>query len=161
MNNHQLLGLSTLMSFAAFGLVTKIYILPRLRKLPREAALLPLTVPHAFRFIGLSFLIVGVVSPELPRAFAVPTAYGDLGAAVLAIAASWALIRRATWAIWLVWLFNTWGSADLLNAFYRGQLRVGIDPATLGAAFYIPTAVVPPLLITHGLIFWLLLRRRE
>lgn len=28
----------------------------------------------------------------------------------------------------------------------------------LGAAFFIPTAVVPPLLIMHGLIFWLLVR---
>jgi hypothetical protein len=28
----------------------------------------------------------------------------------------------------------------------------------LGAAFFIPTALVPPLLITHDLIFWLLVR---
>ncbi len=63
-------GLSILMSFVAFGLTTKLYILPRLRILPRDDALVPLIVPHAFRFIGLSFLVPGVVSPSLPSAFA-------------------------------------------------------------------------------------------
>ena len=33
---------------------------------------------HSFRFVGLSFLIPGVVSPDLPVAFAAPAAYGDL-----------------------------------------------------------------------------------
>jgi hypothetical protein len=32
-----------------------------------------------------------------------------------------------------------------------------VDPGALGAAFYIPTAIVPPLLVTHGLISWALL----
>jgi len=36
-----------------------------------------------------------------------------------------------------------------------------LDPRMLGAAFFIPTAIVPPLLITHGLIFWLLVRPRQ
>jgi hypothetical protein len=34
-------GFSVLMSFIAFGIVTKLYIWPRLRALPREEALLP------------------------------------------------------------------------------------------------------------------------
>jgi hypothetical protein len=38
---------------------------------------------------------------------------------------------------------------------------VGIAPGSLGAAFFIPTVVVPPLLVTHGLIFWLLLRPKQ
>jgi hypothetical protein len=87
-------GLSVLMSFVAFGLVTKLYIWPRLRILERDAALLPLVVPHTFRFIGLSFLVPGVVSPSLPSAFAAPAAYGDLVAAILAVAATIALSRR-------------------------------------------------------------------
>jgi hypothetical protein len=49
-----LFGLSILMSFVAFGLVTKLYIWPRLRLLKRDDALLSLVLPHAFRFIGLS-----------------------------------------------------------------------------------------------------------
>jgi hypothetical protein len=154
-----LFGLSILMSFLAFGLVTKLYIWPWLRVMPREDALTALVVPHTFRFIGLSFLVPGVVSPSLSPDFAAPAAYGDLAAAVLAVIATLALQARASWAIAIVWVFNVWGALDLLNAFYNGQIGVGINPGSLGAAFYVPTVLVPPLLITHGLIFWVLLRR--
>jgi hypothetical protein len=99
--------------------------------------------------------------PALPSAFATPAAYGDLGAVLLAIAASLALSRRAAWAVVLVWLFNVWGASDLLFAFYQGAFTVPLDARQLGAAFFIPTVVVPALLITHGLIFWLLIRSRQ
>jgi hypothetical protein len=48
--------------------------------------------------------------------------------------------------------------ADLPYAFYRGLIGVGIEPGQLSADYFIPTVVVPLLLITHGLVFWLLLR---
>jgi hypothetical protein len=51
-----------------------------------------------------------------------------------------------------------WGATDLLLAFYRALFVINLDPRMLGAAFYIPTVVVPPLLVTHALIFWILLR---
>src|SRR6266508_4221351 len=107
---------------------------------------------------GLSILVPGVVSPLLPSAFAVPAAYGDLIAAILAVAASVALFKRASLAIPLVWLFNVWGAADFLFAFYQGVFGVQLDARMLGAAFFIPTVIVPAGLITHGLIFWLLVR---
>jgi hypothetical protein len=34
-----------------------------------------------------------------------------------------------------------------------------LDPGALGAAFYIPTAVVAPLLVAHIMSFWLLLTK--
>ena len=103
-----LFGLSILMSFLACGIVTRLYIWPRLRVIAREDALLPLVVPHMFRFVGLSFLVPGVVSPTLPSAFAVPAAYGDLVAAILAVIATLALSARTSWAIAIVWVFNVW-----------------------------------------------------
>jgi hypothetical protein len=57
------------------------------------------------------------------------------------------------------WLFNVWGFADLSYAVYQGV--IGISPRALGAAYFLPTAIVPLLFITHGLIFWLLLRSRQ
>src|SRR5215475_13569048 len=161
MSINALFGLSILMSFLAFANLTKVYIWPRLRGMQRSDALMPLVIPHTFRFIGLSFLIPGVVSPSLSPAFATPVAYGDLVAALLAGIATFALAARVSWAIPIVWVFNLWGTADLLHAIYQGQIGVGIDPGSLGAAFFIPTVVVPPLLVTHGLIFWLLLRPRQ
>ena len=58
----------------------------------------------------------------------------------------------------MVWAFNIWGSADLLNAFYQGNAS-GLIAGQLGAAYFIPTTIVPLLLITHALIFQLLLQR--
>ena len=160
MTSGALFGLSVLMNFVASGIVTKLYIWPRLRVMSREEALLPLVVPHMFRFVALSFLVPGVVSASLSTDFARPAAYGDLGAAILAVIAVLALSGRASWALLIVWIFNLWGTIDLLYAIYQGQIGVRIGPGSLGAAFYIPTVVVPPLLVTHGLIFWLLLLRR-
>jgi hypothetical protein len=151
-------GLSILMSFVASGLVTRLFIWPRLRVMARDDALLPLVVPHTFRFIGLSLLVPGVVSPDLPSAFAAPAAYGDIVATILAIAAVLALVGRAPLAIVLVWLFNVWGASDFLFAYYQGLVTVQLDARMLGAAFFIPTVFVPAALITHGLIFWLLVR---
>jgi hypothetical protein len=112
------------------------------------------------RFIGLSFLVPGVVSPALPAAFAVPAAYGDLVAGIFAVLATIALAKRASWAIAAVWVFNVWGTADLLFAFYAGP-HAQIRPEMLAGAFYLPTAIVPPLLVTHFLIFRLLVRARR
>jgi hypothetical protein len=150
-----LYGISIVFSFLAWGIVVAQHVWPHLSRLPRADALQPLLLLHVFRFIGLAFLVPGVVSPELPAAFAVPAAYGDLVAAVLALLALVAL--RSALGIPLVWLFNFWGTADLLFAFYRGNL-VDLGPGQLGAAYFIVVILVPLLLITHGLVFRLLLR---
>jgi hypothetical protein len=91
----------------------------------------------------------------LPAAFAVSAAWGDFLAGVLAIIATIALSRRTTWAIPVVWLFNIEGAADLIFAFLQGA-RVQLDPGALGGAFFIVTAIVPPLLVTHALMFGVL-----
>jgi hypothetical protein len=152
MNLDPIFGLNILGSVVAFGLLARLYLWPQLRRLPREDALALLIVPHTFRFVGLSFLEQGVVSPSLPTAFAVSAAYGDLAAALLAIGAVIALTRRASFAIPLVWVFNLWGTTDLVLAFYRGFAN-GLDAGSLGAAYYIPTFVVPGLLVLHALVF--------
>jgi hypothetical protein len=96
--------------FIAWWIVAKRYIWPKLRLLRRVEALRPLLVLHSFRFIGLAFLVPGVVSPELPSAFAYAAAYGDIIAATLALLALIALPRGA--GIVIAWIFNLWGSAD-------------------------------------------------
>ena len=159
MTSGALFGLSVLINFVASGIVAKLYLWSRLRGMRREEALLPLAVPHMFRFVGLSFLVPGVVSASLSPDFARPAAYGDLAAALLAIIAVLALSTRVSWALPAVWIFNLWGTIDLLYAIYQGEIGVRVGPGSLGAAFYIPTVLVPPLLVTHALIFWRLLRR--
>ena len=50
-------------------------------------------------------------------------------AAILAVAATIALSRRASFAIALVWLFNVWGTTDLLFAYYQGLFGVQFNPS--------------------------------
>src|SRR5258707_8828153 len=57
-------------SFIAWSVVAARYIWPELHLQPRAAALRPLLILHSFRFMGLAFLVPGVVSPDLPSAFA-------------------------------------------------------------------------------------------
>lgn len=158
MNSKLIIGISVVFCFVAFGRVAQLYIWPRLRVLAREDALNLLVIPHMFRFAGLSFLAPGVVSPEISPAFANPAAYGDLAAAMLAVIATFALTARASWALAAVWLLNIEGAIDLLFAYYQGVIGVGLPSGALGSAFYIPTVIVPPLLVTHLMMFRLLLR---
>ena len=145
-------------SFIAWGIVTARYIWPRLRPLRRSEALQPLLILHSFRFVGLAFLVPGVVSPDVPSAFAHSAAYGDIIAATLALL-SLVSLRRG-FGVVIAWIFNLWGSADLLNAFYQAG-SAGLLSGQLGATYFIPTLVVPLLLITHGVAFRILLRHQS
>ena len=53
-------------------------------------------------------LVPGGVSPDLSPAWAIPAAYGDLIAVVLALLALAMLKSRL--GIALVWVFNLWGA---------------------------------------------------
>jgi hypothetical protein len=150
-------GISVLFSFAAWGIVTQQYIWPALADRSRADALRPLLTFHCFRFVGLAFLVPGVVSPDLPIAFAVPAAYGDLITAILAVIA---LFLAGTPGLVVTWAFNIVGTLDLIYAFIQGNSTgIGLAPGLQGATYFIPTVLVPLLLITHGLVFRLLLRR--
>jgi len=144
-------------SLVAWGVVTARYIWPELRLRERAEALRPLLVLHSFRFIGLAFLVPGVVSPDLPPAFAHPAAYGDTIAAILALFSL--LLLPSTAGVAAAWIFSVWGSADILNAFYQAN-HAGLLAGQLGAAFFLPTVIVPLLLITNGLAFRILLQHQ-
>lgn len=67
-----LFGISVAFGFIAWGIVAAQYFWPQLRAQARVDALRALLILHSFRFVGLAFLVPGVVAPELPSAFAVP-----------------------------------------------------------------------------------------
>src|SRR4029077_14358278 len=144
-------------SLIAWGIVAARCIWPELSLRPRAEALRPLLIFHSFRFIGLAFLVPGVVSPDLPPAFAHSAAYGDIIAAILALVALQLLPSAA--GVAAGWIFNLWGFADILNAFYQAN-HAGLLAGQLGATFFLPTVIVPLMLITHGLAFRILLQHQ-
>jgi hypothetical protein len=154
-----LFGISVAFGLAAWGAVARQYIWPALRELPSSENLKPILLLHGFRFLGLAFVAPGVVSPELPAAFAQPVAYGDLITAMLALLALTTLGSRAGTVA--TWAFNTFGMADLLFAFYLGaSISLPDRQGLLGAGYFILMAYVPLLFITHGLVFRILLRTK-
>jgi hypothetical protein len=151
-----LFGISVAFGLTVWGVVAWHYIWPALREHPSPENLKPILLLHAFRFLGLAFVVPGVVSSELPAAFAQPVAYGDLISAILALLALATLRTRSGTVV--TWVFNTFGAADLFFAFYQGsRISLPANQGLLGAGYFILTAYVPLLLITHGLAFRILL----
>ena len=152
-----LFAISVAFGLAVWGVVVRNYIWPALRERPSPGNVKPLLLLHAFRFLGLAFVAPGVVSPQLPDAFAQPAAYGDFIAAILALLAAATLGTPTRTA--LIWVFNIFGTADLLFAFYLGaRISLPDTQGLLGAGYFILMAYVPLLLITHGLMFRILLQ---
>lgn len=145
--------LQFLMSLFVVALIAAWYVAPWLARLSATAALSILLLPHAFRHIGMSFMVPNLNSGGLPEAFATSASYGDLVSAILAIAALLALRWGSVVALPLVWIFNTLGTFDLVNALRQAE---AID--YFGATWFIPTFFVPVLLVTHLMIFARLVR---
>jgi len=77
-------ALQFFMSLVVWGSLAYWLLTPWLEKKSLNEALFFLTVPHAFRHIGMVFLVPGVVAGPLPETFAAPAAFGDLLTGVLA-----------------------------------------------------------------------------
>jgi hypothetical protein len=154
-----LFAITVVLGLAAWGAVAWHYIWPALSERSSPENLKPILMLHGFRFLGLAFVVPGVVSPELPASFAQPVAYGDLISAILALLALATLGTRTGRVV--IWVFNTFGAADLLFGFYQGgRISLPDTPGLLGAGYFILVAYVPLLLITHGLVFRILLRTK-
>jgi hypothetical protein len=141
-------ALQLVLSLSVFALLAKWYIVPWLAERPAHEGLIALIFPHAFRHVGLVFLVPGLAAEALPASFATAAAFGDLASGLLALLALVALRSRWSLALPAVWLFNIVGTIDLLNA-----LRHAEAVPYLAATWYIPTFFVPLLLVTHALVF--------
>jgi hypothetical protein len=146
-----ILTVNLLFTTFVFWVTARIYVLPRLPELSPRAVLLPILLLHATRNLGLMFLAPGAVNPGMPPGFAYPAAFGDLLAALLALAAIPAVARNSRAARPLVWLFNVEGTVDLLAAITTATI---FDAAPyMGPAYWIPALWVPALLVTHYITF--------
>src|SRR5579862_5489672 len=102
-----LCGIRVAFGLAVWGAVAWHYIWPALRERHSPENLKPILLLHGFRFLGLAFVVPGVVSPDLPAAFAQSAAYGDFITAILALLALATLGTRG--GIAMTRVFNTFG----------------------------------------------------
>ncbi len=154
-----LTGVQFSFSLLLFALVAKWYISPALRELPASAALVPLFLVHALRYLPSSAFAPGQVDPTVPMNALAAIAYGDLGSAVLALIA--ALFLRYQWsgAIGVAWTVNIVTSIDWL---YAGFLAASSQLVTypMGGNWYIINYYVPVIGVVHVMIFARLVRPR-
>ncbi len=160
MNNVTIFWIQLLTSVFVFAIVTAWYVWPALTKLSRNAALIPLLFVQVPRYVGMTLLVSGMVDPKLPKEFLSSAAYGDLLAAALALASIFSLRSNWRFAIPLVWVANTWGFADLLNG-VRSVLQVNVPSFNLGTFWYVYTFYAPLVIVSHVMIFWILLKSRS
>ena len=156
--NHINYFISYGVAYLVLGLVAKWYLWPAIKDRPPKTALTPLLLYACLRVNGLMFLMPGLVSPQLPRAFAAPTAYGDLTACVLALIALRPVRTASRLAGPAVWLFNIVGLLDLVYA-NVSSLKDRVDPAYLGVSYYLAVLNVPAMMVIHVLIFVYLWKR--
>jgi hypothetical protein len=143
-------------STLVFWIAARLYVFPKLAAWTPRAVLTPILLLHALRHLGLMFLAPGAVYAGIPAAFAVPAAFGDLLAALLALAALAALVQGWPAARLLVWIFNIEGTVDLFAAIVLATVT---DASPLmGPAYWIPAFWVPALLVTHAITFVVLLK---
>ena len=151
-----ILTINLAFSTLIFWIAARLYLLPNLANLQPRTVLLPILLLHSFRHLGLMFLAAGATYPDMPPQFAYPAAYGDLLAALLAVAAIPAVAGNWRSARLLVWVFNVVGTVDLIAAITLATLYDA--PSYMGPAYWIPAFWVPALLVTHYITFVVLLR---
>ncbi len=158
MPTENLFQIHLVLGYLAWLLCFGAYIWPWLRSMDRVGAQRAIATLHGFRFFGLVFILPGLVSPDLPQAFATPAAWGDFTAGVLALLALLTVRIRP-----LFWLFvlavNVVGVSDLVLDYYDAiQLGVPAHAEQLGSTYWIPVIYVPLLMITHLASLYLLVR---
>ncbi len=152
-----LFGIQFTLSLVAYALIGFWYVVPRLARMPREAALVPLLWVHAFRVVGGTILAPGAVDAGVPADFRTLVGYGDLATAALALLALVALRVRFSGAIALVWLVLAVGMIDTVNAIIQST-RYSVFAYPLGVNWVIVAIYVPSLLVSSLLILLQLLR---
>ena len=157
MNTFFFIPLSLTLGLVIFGLASKWYYWPWAMRVTFKEAVTPILLINATRYIGLGFLVPGVVSPDLNPLFAQAAAYGDLAAACLALIALCLVRLELPGAVAALWIFNIEGFLDFLDALGLGL--TSIKPEQLQGVYYIPTLVVPLLMVSEIVLFVLLVKR--
>ena len=152
----RILTLNLIGTTVVFYVAAKMYLLPRLDRLSPRSVLIPILLLHSLRQLGLMFLTRGATYPGLPWQFAYPAGFGDFVTAALAFICIPLVLRDEPHARTLVWVFNVFGTLDLIVAIILATIYGA--PAFMGPAYWIPAFWVPALLVTHYVTFVILLK---
>jgi hypothetical protein len=145
-----------LLNLVSFTLLMRWFVWPRLLRLDLRRALVPLVAFHWIRTLGILASLPAMTGVLHDSTWAIHIAMGDGLTVVLAWLAVAALRADHRAALPAVWLFNTVGFLDVLNA-GRNTITADIPVASLGAQTLIVAFGPPALIVSHVTIFAILL----
>ena len=161
MNSVAILWTQILTSVFDFGIIAVWYVRPYLTTLSLNSALTLLLFVHVPRYVGMTLLVSGMVDPKLPRKFLSSTAYGDLLEAALALASIFALrVQLAVCRSSGVGGQHV-GIRGPAKRMYCGVLQVNLPSFNLGTIWYIYTFYGPLVVVSHLMIFWILIKSKS
>jgi hypothetical protein len=115
---------------------------------------------HSFRHIGLTILIPSIVDTDIQNSFIYNYAYGEYFIAAFAVACLIGLTVQFRGSIYLVWIFNIMGTVLVIYAWIQFYI-IDITQYKLGTFWFIPTFFMPALLVSHYVIFLMLIKRKH
>jgi hypothetical protein len=152
----RILTLNLICTTVIFAVAARLYILPNLSGWKIEQVLVPMLLLHSLRHLGMMFLTPGAIYAGMPPQFAYPAALGDFITAILAFTAIPLVLKNLMAAKPLLWLFNAFGTIDLITAISLATIFQA--PLFMGPSYWIPAFWVPSLLVTHYIMFHILIR---
>jgi len=138
----------------------KWYVGPRLSNLRLSQALVVVLFIHSFRHIGLTILIPSIVDSDIQSSFVNYYAFGEYFIAAFAVACLVGLTVQLRGSIYLVWIFNIVGTVMVIYAWIQFYI-LDITQYKLGTFWFIPTFFMPALLVSHYVIFSMLIKRKH
>src|SRR6266568_7917778 len=147
----RVLPLNLIANTVIFYVAARLYLLPLVSRLRPQQILVPILLLHSTRHLGMMFLTRGATYPGLPPQFAYPAAFGDLLTAIIALVTIPIVLRRSSLAKPAVWVFNVFGTVDLVVAITLATIYNA--PVAMGPSYWIPAFWVPLLLVTHYVTF--------
>jgi hypothetical protein len=160
MSNLQIFTLQIVLSLVVYFLIMKWFVGPRLSNLRLSQALIFMLFIHSFRHIGLTILIPSIVDSDIPAPFITQYAFGEYFIAALAVVCMLGLTMQIKGSTYLVWLFNIIGTIMVIYAWIQFYI-IDITRYKLGTFWFIPTFYMPALLVSHYVIFLMLIKRKH
>jgi hypothetical protein len=148
MSNIVILNLQYLLAIGTFIVIYRIYLRQWFRSRPMHAAVLPLLLLHAFRYLGLTLIVPGQMDPALAMDGLSVMAWGDYASGAAALLAAIAVHHRWPIATAMVALFTLIGIADFILVGYTAT-TIGVFFADMGTMWYVNVIFAPALLLSQ------------
>lgn len=143
-----ILKLQYLVALGTYIVIFRVYLQPWFKAQPFGAAVLPLLLLHAFRYLGLTLMVPGQFDESIALSALQIMAWGDFASGVFALLAAVAVHHRWSSATALVALFSLIGIGDLFVVGHTA-INAGVFFADIGTMWFLNVLYAPAMLLAQ------------